>query len=1160
MAEEQLTTPVLLDEGVTITPTLARHKKKHLLNAYLRSNINASNPAAKKAKKSRKKTASVKAKPAKRVAKTKTTINNTATAQDLSTPPAAPTVERIGRPQVKQLGDLQEILSDYPTSITLAAGVKQLGSLESILQGQAPVLAGEVIPDTASPYTKQDFFSRLDKVEPEDIPDATVFESEEHSTPTINRNLPIFAATVFGIGACVFGINQLIQNANYNFASEDVIEQQPATTPPRILTFQGRLSDYDQKSITTPKKMRFVFYNTSGGNTPPPVGGQILWDSGICTVTPNSNGIFTVNLGAGKGDGTDEHNCGQTLGNIFAQNSNVWVQISVGDEVLFPRQLIKSVPFALNTETLQGYPASQSATANTVPVLDSNGNLKFGTDSTSIINVGGLNLISQTGDIYLIPGNGDVYIGTASHSANLNVTGNVNLQAEKSRVTYADTLSFHSNAAKTVWNAAYIDKNGNLGLGTATPKQKLTINNGSIAFEFISGPDISKLTLTEDVVNTDALRRIANPGAALSAHTQDQSDSKLATGTYQYAYSYITTDGAQTALSPIASVDVTKTGQAVIISGLTTSDHPSITARGLYRTKAGGNEFFLVKTITDNTSTSVYDTASDDELTTKATNTNNTGAYRYKLTFVGEKGESSPSNSSNVINISGDGRVIRIDNIPLASSGEQVTSRRLYRSLANSEDYYLVAELTDNTTTTVYDHYSDTALLGRDKMPAAGNIYTNGKLSLSFREDGSIKTNQDMIIGNRIEAAYGDNQGLKLPTSAGKPYAKIGQKVGDIVYDSIGHVLYIYNGHEFVPTGITNENSVSLANSSHCSGNNCRLVLDAEYAGAVVTGDGSNNNGTFSSGSEHVADNYNFNYYAWNSADLTTLNDFDTTVNLTLPSNFVSWSSEGVTLDFATSSIDTSLNNITLEVFRGGTSVGITKAGLVSSTSNSWMSRALGTTPATISGEELTNLGFKAGDQLTIKIKTASKQSQEVKIGQININYLTDSGIIDTGTQSLWKQVAGAIFPSNQNDVILGGESTASAKIGFFNLSSGTPTLFVRGNLFLDSQDKKNNLDLGEQTSFNIRTQNADGTATTRFTILPNGNIGIGTTAPSEMLEVAGNAQIDGTLRLAPIDAAAAGACNEQTQGKIYYDADHKAFYACQANLTTGTYSWEALN
>ncbi len=1152
-------TPAKGRRVVRATTKSSSTKRRQLLNSYLKSK-----PASKTSK-SKVKAASGKAsaKPSAKKTKSKKKVMNTTNklATTNSSKVDASGVRHIKRPRVKQLGDIQNILGDRPTSSQLAARVKQLGSIEAILQGSVHAQEAQVIRDTSDYLDHERLFAkRMTNTTGEKI-DTSAFQSSADADKTFNltRNLPVFAVSVFSVGACIFGINQLIKNANLDFAAENP-DPQAAVAPPRILTFQGRLSDYDQKSITAPKQMRFTLYNTSGGTTPPPIGGEVLWDSGFCTVKPSSSGIFTVNLGAGKGDGHDDYNCGQTLGTIFAENSNIWLQITVDDEVLFPRQLIKSVPFALNSETLQGYSASASATANTIPVVDSNGNLKFGTNNTSIINVGGLNLVSQNGDIYLLPGNGELYVGSATQSANLNLNGNLRLNGKNSTITYSDDgLTFRSSAAQTIWNSLVVDKNGNLGLGTNKTKQKLTINNGSIAFEYASGPDISKMTLSEDIVNQNALRRIDSPESTLKVSTQDQPDAKIQPGTYKYAYTFVTSDGSQTSLSPATELKLSTSGKVVVINDLATSSHPAVTARNLYRTRDGGDTYYFVKTIRDNTSTSTYDITPDEDLSTTPSNLSSTGKYRYRVTYVTSKGESAPSSASDSISVTGDGRVIKITNIPLASSPD-VTARRLYRSLSNSDDYYLVSELTDNTTT-VYDTYNDFDLVTHTRMPSAGSIYTNGRLSLQFADNGTIVASDNITAQGRINTSYGDNQGLQVPTSVGKPYAKAGQQMGDIVYDSVGQVLYIYNGTDFVPTGITGENAVSLANSSNCTGNVCRLVLDAEYAGAVISGDGSHNNGTFTAGTQTVGENYRFNYYSWSSADLAVLNDFDATINLTLPSNFTSWSSNGITLDYATTSTDPSLNNVQLEVYRGGTEIGAVASNLVSETAASWMSAALGTTPATITGEQLSNLGFKAGDRLTIRIKTASKQSQEVKIGQININYVTDSGVTSNGTQSLWKQVAGVIFPTTNSDILLGGEATSSASIGFLNLAgNGTPTLMVRGNIFMDSLTKKNNLDLASQTSFNIRTLNADNTATTRFTILPNGNIGIGTANPTEALEVAGNVKVDGALQLSPIDETTAGVCAVDTEGKIYYDSNDKAFYACQADLNTGLYSWQPLN
>ncbi|MBQ6154423.1 hypothetical protein IJI99_00910 [bacterium] len=1135
-------------DAVSVSKQSSAHKK--LLNSYLRTNLNQKTAAS-----------------ADKKAKTSTTKRKKSSTNKKSTKTA------LKRTQVKQLGDLSELLPDQvstaPSNSTNSNSIKQLGSIQSVLEGHTPIIT-PTNPSPINPYAQKDLFK---KAEDDKLPDTSAFaiDSQPNVASSSHHRLQYFGLAVFGIGACIFGINQLIENAGLNFASEgDTNEQQPAVAPPRILTFQGRLTDFDQMSVTEPKKMRFTLYNTSGGNTPPPVGGEVLWDSNVCTVTPNKHGIFTVTLGAGSGEGNDDYNCGVTLGNIFAQNSNVWLQITVEDEVLFPRQLIKSVPYALNSETLHGYSASQSATANTIPVLDADGNLNFGTENTSITNIGNLSLASQTGDLYLLPGGGTVSIGNNEQTSNLFVTGDATVSGQlnlasgdNSTILYGDNgLFFKSQAGQNSWfTQATIDKRGYLGLGTTTPTQKLTLNQGNIAFEFTEGPELGKMTLTEDITDSNALRRIDAPNGSLTLSSQNDDDSGLSTDIYRYAYTFVTSQGTQTALSPVASFDLTKQGQSILISNLQTSSHPSIVARNLYRAQGDSNDWYLVKTIRDNTTTTTIDNASQNQLSLAQDNFSSTGNYRYRLTYVTTNGETNPSEATSPLTVTGDGRVVKVSNIPTIPTGSNVISRRLYRSLADSDQYYLVADLTDNNVTTIYDNLNDYNLVSHEQLASGGNIYTNGKLSLQFNTDGSIVTGSDLTIGNRVEVAHGDNQGLKLPTSIGKPFVKVGQKVGDIVYDTVGQVLYIYNGQDFVPTGLTNHNSVNLSSSSNCTGNSCRLVLDAEYAGAVITGDGSNNNGTFTSGAQSV-DDFNFNYYSWQSADAATLNDLDTTINFSLPQNFDSWQENGLTLDFATDSTNSEDNAVTLEVYRGGTNVGATKTNLVSQSSGAWMSRALGTQPATISGEELSSLGFSAGDLLTIKIKTASRNSHEVKIGQINLNYQGNNGIVDSGSQSLWKQVAGAIFPADtSNDLILGGDSTASAKIGFFNLAGqGTPTLFVRGNLFLSNPNQENYLDLAESSSFNIRTINTDQTSSTHFTILPNGNIGIGTTTPTEKLEVEGNVKINGSLQLQPIDAATAGPCDANGVGKIYYDTNNQAFFSCQANVNTGTYSWKALN
>ncbi|MEM7828031.1 MAG: hypothetical protein QW561_01680, partial [Candidatus Aenigmatarchaeota archaeon] len=99
---------------------------------------------------------------------------------------------------------------------------------------------------------------------------------------------------------------------------------------------------------------------------------------------------------------------------------------------------------------------------------------------------------------------------------------------------------------------------------------------------------------------------------------------------------------------------------------------------------------------------------------------NLTGTYKYKVTFLNAEGtESGSSPASAEITVSG--QKINLSNIPTSPDG-QVAKRRIYRFGGTLTDYYLVATINDNTTTTYTDNLPDTdvgALLDPyDRYPA----------------------------------------------------------------------------------------------------------------------------------------------------------------------------------------------------------------------------------------------------------------------------------------------------------------------------------------------------------------------------------------------------------------------------------------------------------
>ena len=161
-----------------------------------------------------------------------------------------------------------------------------------------------------------------------------------------------------------------------------------------------------------------------------------------------------------------------------------------------------------------------------------------------------------------------------------------------------------------------------------------------------------------------------------------------------------------------------------------------------------------------------------------------------------------------------------------------------------------------------------------------------------------------------------------------------------------------------------------------------------------------------------------------------------------------------------------------------------------------------------------------------------------------------------------WQENLGALSPANiTDDFLLGGISTASAKFAFTNVSGGTPTASIAGNLivmpYTNNGEFGGNVGIGttnpqgilsvqgiatngtvqvsngtntfalgytntgnvaavigttNNSSFGLRTNNV-----TRMQITNNGTIGIGTTTPLAQLDVRPNSTNGGTLAIASI-------------------------------------------
>ncbi|KKP86761.1 MAG: hypothetical protein UR87_C0011G0001, partial [candidate division CPR3 bacterium GW2011_GWE2_35_7] len=267
---------------------------------------------------------------------------------------------------------------------------------------------------------------------------------------------------------------------------------------PNILSFQGRLTDENGIPETGLTDMRFQIYTVASE-------GTSVWDSGVCSINPDGDGVFSTVLGSTCGSPISE--------SVFANNTTTYLGITAGtDSEMTPRQRIASSAYALNADTLDGFDSSQSPGANNVAVLDASGNLVFGvsgpqiTSSSGTFTISGsaLTIQTTTGDLLLSPTentlitSGNVGIGTTNPTYRLHVSGDT--YSSNIKLPYGGTIGdYRGNYAKIGFNdslkfyvynsneAMRIIQGGLIGIGTTAPTHKLeladhTTTAGGMAF------------------------------------------------------------------------------------------------------------------------------------------------------------------------------------------------------------------------------------------------------------------------------------------------------------------------------------------------------------------------------------------------------------------------------------------------------------------------------------------------------------------------------------------------------------------------------------------------------------------------------------------------------------------------------------------------------
>lgn len=373
----------------------------------------------------------------------------------------------------------------------------------------------------------------------------------------------------------IFGYRQFVRDAT---PTQAVFPDTP-TIPNRQLSFQGRLENSSGTPIEDPTDIVFKLYDAEGTGTPPS-GGTELYSSGTCSIDPDPDGVFNTQIGS---------TCGSAItSTVFTENQDVWLQVTVGTspaEVLSPRQQIATVAYALNTETIQGFPISStiSAVRNTIVPMNQFGEIIVGEQSPRLTGVAGtfqisapaLSFVTTTGT------NGNITLAPDG-------TGQVNLTGNTTSTNFFNV----SNAQLTT---------GSLITGTAANN-----NTGFKLIDLLSGSSpTSKFSVTDAGLTTIGADLYLNSG--LSTFGTAVSDDTLE------ATKFCTGDGetnCATDFSTFATGTNYWTRSSGNISSLTLNDTISATtsaAVALTLTQTGAFDAFLVQDAAGDTTPFVID-------------------------------------------------------------------------------------------------------------------------------------------------------------------------------------------------------------------------------------------------------------------------------------------------------------------------------------------------------------------------------------------------------------------------------------------------------------------------------------------------------------------------------------------------------------------------